>query len=747
MQTVSKRWGRDALAVTLLVILWSVFFWRLLTPRMADQIAFDKGDFSGHYLPFSAYLHNRLVAGEIPLWNPYNNGGFPFIGDTQSSVYYFPKWITSFFAHTIDGGYTYHALELEAIFHILFYTLAFYAFLRRLTLEHPASVFGAFFGAIVAGYGGYMSGYPPLQVQVMSSGVWLPLVLLGILEATRTPQMTWLGIVLGGFALGNAWLAGHPQTTWFMSYLAVAWLWYRLYQHSAPLRDYVAGAFVLGAVTFGTTAVAFLPAYEYSSRSTRADMGFDAKGNGFPYQDLIQVVLPHIVSLFSPLYVGIPTLALSFIGIRHHRQTRFWFWVMLVALLFSFGASSALYQALYNVLPGLTAFRGQERSAYLVSIAISIIAPYGLLIAYDKRETLKRSAWVLMAITGALAGVLAILWLAQGENFARMVDVAWFTALISALFLALVISVPENASKTWWSVGVVALIVFDLFSLFMASPSNYDYHSPVFQLEMTTPERLRVVAEDENDGQPFRVDGYRGLQEDYGSLYGILDMRGISPLFLNSSHQLINRNYVSNSMAWELFAVKYIFNQNDKIYSMETEVIGEGEDYWGKYYLHRVLNPRPFAHLVYDVAVVDSDEFARALLSDAQFNRRHSLILHQETPIDLPEAPPTEGTLAQVTTFLPERIVISVSTPENAMLSLAQVDYPGWVATLNGENTPIYRAYGGLTAVAIPAGTHELVLFYDPLSFKIGFVMSVITWLGVAGFVGWWWLRSRRSLN
>ncbi len=744
MKGFSKGWRWDVLAVTLLVILWGIFFWRLLTPRAADQISFDKGDFSGHYIPFSAYLHNNLTDGSIPLWNPYNNGGFPFAGDNQSSIYYFPKWITSILIQTFGDGYTYHALELEALFHILFYTLAFYAFLRRLTLEHHASYFGAFFGAIVAGYSGYMSGYPPLQVQVMSSGVWMPLVLLGILEATRTPKLSWLGIILGAFALGNAWIAGHPQTTWFMSYLAVAWLWYRLYLQKSPARDYLLGAFALGAITFGITAVSFLPAYEYSSRSARADMGFDSKSSGFPYQDLIQLVLPHIVSLFSPLYIGISTLAVVFVGVKHHKGTRFWFWVLLFGLLFSFGSASALYQGLYNVLPGLTVFRGQERAIYISSIAVSIIAAYGVLVAYDQRDTLKRGAWVLLAITGVLASVMSVLWLAQGQAFAEIVNIAWFVLLMSGLFLGLVIGVSQTLSRPLWATGLIALLVFDVFSLFMFARSNYDYNPPTQQLSITVPDRLRVVADDENEGQPFRVDGYRGLQEDYGSLYGIMDMRGISSLILGSVDKIVNRNYVSNSLAWEVYAVKYIFNENVIITSVATELIGEGQDYFGKYYLHRVLDPRPFAQLVYDVAVVDGDEFALALLSDPNFNRRDSLALHAEVPIDLPEEAP-EGASARVTEFLPERIVVSVNTPENAMLSLSHNDYPGWVATLDGERVPIYRANGGLTAVAIPSGEHELVLVYDPLSFKIGFAMSLVTWLGVAGYVLYAALRSRRQ--
>lgn len=727
-----RRW--DILAVTLLVVLWSVFFWRLLTPRVVDQVSFDKGDFSGHYLPFSAYLHNRLVAGEIPMWNPYNNGGLPFVGDTQSSIYYFPKWLTTLAIQLGGGGgYTYHALELEAILHLLFYTLAFYAFLRRMTLAHEASVLASFLGAIAAGYGGYMSGYPPLQVQVLASGVWMPLVLLGILEATRTPRMTWLGLVLGGFALGNAWLAGHPQTTWLMSYAAVAWLWYRLYQHKASWRDYVLGAIVLGGVTFGTTAVSFLPAYEYSSRATRADMGFDDKSNGFPYYDLIQVLLPHVVSLFSPLYIGIATLALAFVAVKHRPEARFWFWATAFAFFFSFGADSALYQALYNVMPGLSVFRGQERVIYLAHIGISVIAALGVLVAYDRRETLRLSAWVLFALTSVIAAVMGVLWLVQGEAFARPANVAWLVWVVGASFLAWVVGASAQMSRTTWVMGVMVILVFDLFSLFMFAPSNYVARPPTEQLSMTVPDRLRVVADDDNDGQPFRVDGYRGLQEDYGTLYGIMDIRGISSLFLGSANALINRNYVSNSYAWEIFAVKYIFNENAVLNAIGAERIGEGQDYFGQYYLHRVRDPRPYAHLVYRAVTVASDAEAIALGVDRTFDRRDTVILQGETPIALPATAPEGGT-ARVREFLPERVVIDVQTPANALLSLAHLDYPGWQATLNGAPVPTYRAYGGLIALAIPEGSHEVVLAYNPLSFRIGQAISALSFLGVGAF-------------
>ncbi len=66
-------------------------------------------------------------------------------------------------------------------FHVLAFTLLMYAFVRRLT----GSSFGRVLRRRDRGYGGYLSGYPPLQLALLEAGIWLPLAALGILEATR----------------------------------------------------------------------------------------------------------------------------------------------------------------------------------------------------------------------------------------------------------------------------------------------------------------------------------------------------------------------------------------------------------------------------------------------------------------------------------------------------------------------------------------------------------------------------------
>ena len=101
---------RDLVAAGLLLALWLFFFWRLFTPVAADQASLRQGDFSGQFVAFGAYQFQRLSQGQIPLWNPWNNAGMPFLADPQTAVFYPPRLLTIALAN-LFGGWSYHALS------------------------------------------------------------------------------------------------------------------------------------------------------------------------------------------------------------------------------------------------------------------------------------------------------------------------------------------------------------------------------------------------------------------------------------------------------------------------------------------------------------------------------------------------------------------------------------------------------------------------------------------------------------
>ncbi len=720
----------DVYAFLILIVLWLIFFWRLFTPIAEDQASLKHGDFSGQFVAFAGYQYTRFAKGEVPLWNPYNNGGFPFIADTQSAVFYPPRLITIALSN-LAGGWSYNALQLEMTAHVLLGSLLMYLFMRRLTIGQRGSVFGSCVSSVILAYGGFTSSYPPLQLAILEAAIWLPLATLAILEATRQSVFHWKWLLLTGFALGISWMAGHPQTSWFLTYLLIAFLAYRVYQQRYGWRIFLAGTALFGIIAVGVTAVTLLPGLEYLLQTTRDSLGFDGKGNGFPFHDIAQFLLPGTVSQWSPLYVGIPSLILIVIAIRQRvSENIFWFGVFVVSLLLSFGANSAFYSSLYNLIPGLRFFRGQERAAFLIANSLAILAGLGTvyLMSMELSESLKyfakRLALGLFGFTFIVAVLIFVLWLGDSASYdvyVRNFAFSWVIATATLFVLHLWLDNPLD----WKRITLFGLtLIFDLFTMSMNSPDNYDSIAAKAQLAIEIPDFINTVNQSENE--LFRVDGFRGLEANYGSLYEVMDIRGISPLFLESPHRIIYADYINNPIAWELFGVEFVFSDKETL-ATESEIIAQGFDSEGAVNLHQLANPRPFVTLMYDAEVVDSDEFAFALLNDSRFDSRNIIILNRETVLDLPDEMPDEFE-AEVINFTPEQLTMRTQSDEDAILSLALVDYIGWEATLDDEPVDILRAYGALSAIEVPDGDHTIQLNYNPLSYRLGAIISLITW-------------------
>jgi hypothetical protein len=715
----ARRIPADAIAIALLAALWTLFFWRLLTPVAADQMSLKLGDFSGQFVAFGGYQYERLSRGEVPLWNPYNNGGLPFIADTQAAVFYPPRLATIALA-SLSGGWSYHDLELEMMAHVLLYSLLMYGLARRMTLRQSGSVFGAFVAAVIAGYSGFTVGYPLLQLAILEAGAWLPLALLGIYEATRTQRLRLPWLLVTGVALGISWMAGHPQTSYFLTLLLVAYTAYRCYAVRARWTWFVGAVALYGVVSFGLAAVQLLPGFEYLSRTARVDMGYEAKGNGFPIQDVVQFFVPGVMSLFSPLFVGLTGLALAALAVwRRLPESRFWAVVAVFALLWSFGANGPLYPLLYHTLPGLQFFRGQERAAYLVMNSLAILAALGgttLLTSSDWRRHFERGLWLLAALLGVLAAFTVAGWLGAPEAYGNSIGQVVRSALVT---VALVVAVRVAAHR-WLLAG---LLVFELFSVSMGASAIYDSIPPGEQVPMAAPPLVSAAVTDMNT--LTRVDGFRGLTDNYGSLYNVLDMRGISPLFLSGPFSLIEPDKI-NPRAWELFAVSYVYSDWSEL-PVPSEIITDGVDRYGPVNLHRLSNPRPFAHMVYEAQVAPSAEAALGMARDPNINIRAAAVLEQPPSVILPDEAPEHTTI--VSAFAPEQFTVDVETPAAGILTLAHPYYPGWVAMLDNEPTALLRTYGALTGVEVPAGTHTVTLTYQPLSYRIGAVMSGLFWL------------------
>ena len=75
----------------------------------------------------------------------------------------------------------------------------------------------------------------------------------------------------------------------------------------------------------------------------------------------------------------------------------------------------------------------------------------------------------------------------------------------------------------------------------------------------------------------------------------------------------------------------------------------------------------------------------------------------------------------------------------DALLVLTDNDYPGWKASVDGTDAPVHRVDYLLRGVSVPRGHHRVEFRYQPASWRAGWIVSLITLLGlgVLALLGW----------
>jgi len=112
-----------------------------------------------------------------------------------------------------------------------------------------------------------------------------------------------------------------------------------------------------------------------------------------------------------------------------------------------------------------------------------------------------------------------------------------------------------------------------------------------------------------------------------------------------------------------------------------------------------------------------------------------------EEPFTLTSDERVEAAPPEIVEASNSRIVINTRARDVRFLVLSDVYYPGWIASIDGHETKVFRADYALRGIAVPAGPHEVVFEYRPLSFYVGLTIGmagIVVLLAIA-------LRMRRS--
>ncbi|MEA2417824.1 MAG: hypothetical protein QOE60_30, partial [Thermoleophilaceae bacterium] len=154
----------------------------------------------------------------------------------------------------------------------------------------------------------------------------------------------------------------------------------------------------------------------------------------------------------------------------------------------------------------------------------------------------------------------------------------------------------------------------------------------------------------------------------------------------------------------------------------------------------------PRAFLVGSQQVLPDDEQAYAAVTSASFEPRSVAVTHEPAPgvAQAAGVPAASGT-AQIGDYEDERVVVSATAERPSLLVLTDSWAPGWKAKVDGRDADVQRVDYLIRGVAVPAGEHTVEFRYAPATWTWGWIVSLLTLLGLVAAVLLGWRRARRG--
>ncbi len=719
------RWMRARpIASHLLILfsLWLLFFWRYFAPA-PNAVGFPDGDFTQQFFIFRSVAFRQFNSGHFPLWANCFFGGYPFHADPQAQLFYPPIWI-NFSAVRLLGfdHFPLIALTAETISHYLAISIFAYFFLR----EESGSRIGALVGAVVLAYGGYLTGYPPLQTGIIETATWMPLLLLALRRFSISGSGRAAAAAVSVYAL--AFLAGHPQTFLLVTYLSVGYFLFRARSAGRGWGWILLWLLVIFAILALVIGAQLLPQTQFLSLSTRTSLPFDQIAHGFLPQDIVQFVLTKLGSndLWQPLYVGVLslTLAIMALPLRRDAVARFWLAAGLIALLISFGSNMALYQLAYWLLPFFRLFRGQERAAVLIAMAAATLVSLavGTLTGPLKQEHLRtlRSArrWLRNLTPLAMALLILAVVLAQYDPAKWGHLPSRFGLLVIGLLLA-ILALATRSSRRWFPTALATVVALELFSANI--PTNaVPLSDPYPELPL-----LEAMQSDVTSGRWFRVQDDARMQGHWACAYGLKEWGGISPIRLQTWMDF--DSHAPERARFGLLGIDYLVSWKMDLVTreglpLENETLYHGPAPSGEAKVYRLSGYAQRAWLPEQVQLAPSKQVLWEMMAAEDFDARQNALL-------LPPTQAMDSTNGHVKLLSerPGRIELQVHNERPALLVVSEAWYPGWVATTPAGRAPTELVSGYLQGVRLQyPGPQRVLLEYQPTIVRWGLASSAI---------------------
>lgn len=787
------EWVRIACTLAVLTLFFSsiLFFYDLF----AGNYVLTERDLAPYFIPPRFFWVQSIQQGSFPLWNPYQFSGHPFFANPQhallypfNGLFFLLPFDMAFNAiiilHFFLGGlFTFLFLrDLKVdpigslisglIFMLSGYLLSAHSLLTILLSSIWTPLIMMFFRRVIHGQG--------LRNEIVTAILITISFLGGGIEIVYGNFFVLLIMVIFSPFPYTESVGDKPRRYKFLFSVPIYW---------GRIRSLL----IVSILFLFLSAIQLFPFVELFQHSIRGSgMSYpEATTWSFAPKDLLLFFLPDAYGYFldmkkywgsqcwfKTLYTGGLPFILSIIFFIFGKNRKLYLALMIFSLFLALGKYNPLYPFVFKYVPFFNGIRYPAKFLYIFILVLSITAGLGFqkLSEYSKdneKRKLKQLFIIFSLVTGSLL-LFSALGHQQVEHFLKLkgVDFPDFNVLSAnlrntqrflfylALFFLLLRVGYETRWKGWVKVLLIVFLLTDLFGNmgFYGKEKTEDYFRKTKTLEIISSDRdfFRLFSTGKTISQDTTIiidepSSLNILKEknlpSMNLLYQLHDIWGIDVIRVMRVDDLYktftSAPSISATHLIDLYGVKYItsvtpLEENKKfelIYARLENLQGKREDLLKentiKFYKNR--SPLPRAWLVKDYKVMDSNMILSMMLQK-EFNPQKEVLL-EETPPSLNLQHKGGGVSRDKAEIISEnnnRLVLQATAEEDSLLVLSDTYYPGWKAFVDGKKTKIYRANYTFRAIPLSAGPHRVEFVYDPLSFKLGALFTILGIIGCA---------------
>lgn len=717
----------------------------------------------------------QMKVGKMPLWNPYMFSGYPLMAAFQTAAFY-PLNIFYFLMPFTA------AWSMQVMFQPILSGIFTYLFLRNLKIDKLSSLFGS----IIYAYSGFNMFFLEFNVHGHVAA-FIPLFLLFIDKFLDTKKIFYL--VLLSFTIAFQIFAGYPQLTLFTLILCFFWFFTRVgFEHKISIIK--KGSFVLLFIILGITlsSVQLIPGMELFKFSQRGKEVLQQELRFLPPQEILTVIFPDYFgnsatyNFWAPgnyanavgysSIVGFILTILSLVNKKKNKVTIFFAAVALICLLLVVDYPFSNF-VVDNFLLGSQAL-SMTRLFVLLNFSIAVLAAFGLS-SLKAKVNFRRDIFLSLCLIIILPVILGT-FISWGYLFQERKDLTYsqaaldvfdlmykkYTISVRNLLLPTALSVITlmtvlfiSKFKFRQNLGKVIIILAVLVELFRFgwkitpfSKSGFLFpETPIHNFLNSQDKPFRIVSDDvmpANMWVPYHLESPDGYDAAYpklqSKLIGVINSHNPSAEPMTRYGRLERGSLDSNYL--DFANVKYVLTpKRDK----EGSVSSEGNidySYFNKKNLSKAFEDKSVvvlenkqvlnrAFFVSNWESFDNEEKVLQAILEPNLIPSKKIILKSFNPDFKQNA--SGSAVIRKTNFTPAEINIDLENSASGFLFLSNTYFPGWQALVNGVTAPVVNANYAFQAVPLNEGLNSVKVFYSPLSFKVGALLSVVSFLVLVG--------------